>query len=156
VPLRITRPICALALWPVLRLRGDPRAASTGTLAVPVNVINEDDETRARDAHRPSGTKPVLRRDAMQPNRGGPGTDLRMHRLACGLAFHAPSVEAERVHEAVVGRGDVLGYQERDGAVESGQTHLLVVSAYYLFFYSHFSIIYKDSQGLSFPKTPSA
>ena len=131
MPLKIARPICALALWPVLRLRCDPRAASTGTLAVPVNVINEDDETRARDAHRPSGPKTVLRRDAMQPHRGGPGTDLRMHRLACGLTFHASSCEAERVHEAGVGCGDVLGDQEKDGTVASGQTPLLVVSAYH-------------------------
>ena len=96
---------------------------------MPVNVLHEDDATRARDAHHPSGPKPVLRRDAMPPNRGGSGTDLRRHRLARGLTFHVSRCEAERVHEAVVGCGDVLGYQEQDGTVASGQTHLLVVSA---------------------------
>src|SRR6478609_1281044 len=61
----------------------------------------------------------MFRRHTMQPDCAAAGTDFAVDRLPFGVAVHTCALEAERLHQEIVRRDNILVGQSRNDAIKS-------------------------------------
>ena len=73
-----------------------------------IDVVHVHEEAGVRDVRDLRGIEVMFRHHTMQPDCGAARADLAVDGLTLRIAVHTRAVEAERPHQEIVRRGDIL------------------------------------------------